>query len=355
MATRRVRSCWSRPAEMFKRTAIVVVALVSAVCSADALDRYFAWPVPAFMAVPPVPDDNPMAAAKVELGRHLFYDSRLSRDGTVACASCHDQAKAFTDGRPVSIGIDGTIGKRNASSLANVGYMPQLTWGNPHINTPEKQALVPLFGDNPLEMGSAGHEDAMFATLGADPYYAEAFPAAFPDRPTIDLFTITRALGAFQRTLISVNSPYDRYKYWGEADALGPFQLFRGRQLLLRDGEPARDARVRRAIRPCATCSTGAMITCLPTSRLRYVACRCFATSSRWKRQTGSSRWGKVWCQGPWSATSPASFESPSFSPAQATDTRAIGCSTAPGPIPPKRPWRQVRNTRSKLLTLSFS
>lgn len=205
---------------MALRTAIIIVALASAVVSADALDHYFVWPVPAFVAPPPVPADNPMSAAKVELGRHLFYDARLSRDSSVACASCHDQARAFTDGRKVGIGIEGTVGKRNAPSLANIGYMPQLTWGNPHMTSPEKQALVPLFGDNPLEMGSAGHEDAIFSTLAADPYYADALPRAFPDHPRLDLFTLTRALGAFERTLISVNSPYDRYKYWGEADAI---------------------------------------------------------------------------------------------------------------------------------------
>ena len=215
---------------MLRRTAIVVVALVSAVCSADALDHYFAWPVPAYMATPAVPADNPMSEAKVDLGRHLFYDARLSRDGSVACASCHDHTKAFTDGRPVSLGINGTVGKRNAPSLGNVGYMPQLTWGNPHMDSPEKQALVPLFGDNPLEMGSAGRDDAIFKLLAADPYYAEAFPASFPDHSQIDLFTVTRAIGAFQRTLISLNSPYDRYKYWGEADAISP-EAKRGEQL----------------------------------------------------------------------------------------------------------------------------
>lgn len=205
---------------MLRRTVILVVALASAACSAYALDRYFVWPVPAYMAPPPVPADNPMNAAKVELGRHLFYDARLSRDETVACASCHDQARAFTDGRPLAIGIADTLGKRNAPSLANVGYLPQLTWANPHMTSPEKQALVPMFGDNPLEMGSAGRETEIFAKLGADPYYAKAFPEAFPDHPDIDLFTITRALGAFERTLISLDSPYDRYKYWGETDAI---------------------------------------------------------------------------------------------------------------------------------------
>ncbi len=163
-----------------------------------------------------------MSIAKVELGRHLFYDSRMSRDGTIACASCHEQSRAFTDGRPLSIGIEAATGIRNAPSLANVGYLPQLTWGNPHIRNLEFQALVPLFGDDPNEMGSTGRENEIFARLQADPYYVQGFPAAFPEHSGIDLFTITRALGAFERTLISVNSPYDRYKYWGDEAGMSP-------------------------------------------------------------------------------------------------------------------------------------
>lgn len=178
----------------------------------------------------PVPEDNPMSAAKVELGRHLFYDSRLSRDGTIACASCHDQARGFTDGRALAVGIDDTAGIRNVPGLANVGYFPVLTWGNPHMTSLEFQSLIPLFGDNPDEMGSNGREDDIFARLAGDPYYAKAFPEVFPERPAIDLFTVTRALGAFERSLISLDSPYDRFKYWGEEDALSEAAK-RGEQL----------------------------------------------------------------------------------------------------------------------------
>jgi cytochrome c peroxidase len=180
----------------------------------------FRWPIPAWMPPPPVPDDVTMTRELVDLGRHLFYDARLSADGQTACASCHQQALAFTDGRTVAVGAHGTVGHRNSPSLANVGYMPTLTWANPHFTTLEFQALVPLFGTEPVEMGLAGQEAALFARLSADPYYAAAFPAAFPDRPAPDLYTITRALGAFQRTLISLDSPYDRATQHGEADAL---------------------------------------------------------------------------------------------------------------------------------------
>jgi cytochrome c peroxidase len=180
----------------------------------------FRWPMPAWMPPPPVPDDITMTPELVDLGRHLFYDARLSVDGQTACASCHQQELAFSDGRPVGVGAHGTVGHRNSPSLANVGYMPTLTWANPHFTTLEFQALVPMFGTEPVEMGMAGQEEALFARLAADPYYAEAFPASFPDRPAPDLYTITRALGAFQRTLISLNSAYDRATYYGEVDAM---------------------------------------------------------------------------------------------------------------------------------------
>ena len=190
----------------------------------------YSWPIPAWMPAPPVPDDNRMSTGKVELGRHLFYDARLSADGTVACVSCHVQERAFTDGREVPVGINGTLGIRNAPGLANVGYLPLLTWANPHMSSLEFQALIPLFGDNPDEMGNNGQEAAMFARLAADPYYQTAFSAAFPDHATPDLFTVTRALAAFQRSLISVDSAYDRFKRWGEKDALSEAAK-RGEQL----------------------------------------------------------------------------------------------------------------------------
>lgn len=166
-----------------------------------------------------------MSDDKIALGRHLFYDARLSADGTVACASCHDQALAFTDGRQVAQGLGGE-GQRNTPGLGNVGYMPVLTWGNPQIESLELHALIPMFGTDPVEMGGSGQEAAIFDRLAGDPYYAAAFAAAFPDRGgDISLFTITRALAAFQRSLITARSAYDRFKYQGDATALSPAAL----------------------------------------------------------------------------------------------------------------------------------
>jgi cytochrome c peroxidase len=168
-----------------------------------------------------------MSVAKVELGRHLFYDPRLSADYSLTCASCHEQARAFTDGKALSRGVNGEPGVRSAMSLANVAYLPALTWQNPDLVSLEVQSLIPLFGEHPVEMGMAGREEELFNRLRADPLYRQLFAAAFPDGSAgksqdapISLATITRALAAFQRSLVSVHSPWDRYRYGGESKAI---------------------------------------------------------------------------------------------------------------------------------------
>ncbi len=189
--------------------------------------RDWHWRLPAWAPEPVVPQDNPMSVAKVELGRHLFYDPRLSADSSLSCASCHEQARAFTDGKPLSRGVDGELGVRSAMSLANVAYLPALTWQNPDLVSLEVQALIPLFGEHPVEMGMAGREEELFTRLRADPKYRQLFAAAFPDGSSgksqdapISLATVTRALAAFQRSLVSVNSPWDRYRYGGDPTAI---------------------------------------------------------------------------------------------------------------------------------------
>jgi cytochrome c peroxidase len=146
---------------------------------------------------------------------------RLSADGSMACASCHEQARAFTDGKARSRGVIGEATARNSPSLANVAYLPILTWANPNLRSLEQQALMPIFGTHPVEMGMAGREDVLFARPAADARYREMFRAAFPERAgEIDLGTITRALAAFQRALVSIGSPYDAYRYGGQPDAV---------------------------------------------------------------------------------------------------------------------------------------
>ncbi|MFZ5748744.1 MAG: MbnH family di-heme enzyme [Pseudomonadota bacterium] len=177
--------------------------------------------LPAWAPKPLEPVANPTTQAKVELGRHLFYDPRLSRDGSMSCASCHEQARAFTDGRTVSPGVTGDLTPRNAMSLANVAYFPVLTWSNPLLQHLEQQALVPLLGQEPVELGMAGHDVEILTRLRDDPVYQRLFAEAFPEvKGEISLATVVRGLSAFQRTIISMHSPYDRYRYEGDVDAV---------------------------------------------------------------------------------------------------------------------------------------
>ena len=186
----------------------------------------FDWQIPAWLPPPPVPADNPMSESKVSLGRHLFYDHRLSVDNSVACSSCHEQALGFSDGRARAVGVQGHLSERNSMGLANVGYSPVLTWANPHLKSLERQALIPMFGEEPVEMGLSGRENDLFARLQSDPLYQSLFAEAFPESEgQVNLAGITRALAAFQRTLISVDSAYDRYKYSGESSAMSESAL----------------------------------------------------------------------------------------------------------------------------------
>lgn len=196
---------------------------VAAFVALTAQQAAYRWQIPEWLPPPVVPADNPMSEAKVELGRHLFYDRRLSRDGSMSCATCHQQARAFADDRSTPSGITSERHPRNSMSLANVGYLPVLTWANPAVTRLEHQALIPLFGETPVEMGLAGAEIELFARITAEPTYPPLFKAAFPERNgVVDLATITRALAAFQRTLISADAPYDRYRYGNERDAISP-------------------------------------------------------------------------------------------------------------------------------------
>ncbi|WP_437934859.1 MbnH family di-heme enzyme [Sorangium sp. So ce341] len=191
----------------------------------------FAWGLPPGFPVPKVPEDNPMSSAKVELGRRLFYDRRLSGNGTYACGTCHVQELAFTDGLPTGKGSTGQFHVRGSMSLANVAYLTTLTWGNPLLDSLEEQALLPMFGETPVELGLAGMEEELFQRLRDEPLYQELFPAAFPgDEDPIRLDTITKAIAAFERSLLSYRSPYDRYRYGGDPSGMSEAAL-RGMEL----------------------------------------------------------------------------------------------------------------------------
>lgn len=181
----------------------------------------YVWDLPDWVPKPIVPADNPMSAAKVELGRQLFYEKRLSVNGKFACATCHLQALAFTDGKPVAIGATGEAHPRNSMSLANIGYNSVLTWANPLMRQLEQQMLVPLFGEHPVEMGMVGREEELLTLLRQDAKYPLWFAAAFEDESDpISLRNLTKAIAAFERSLVSFSSAYDRYRYGGDLNAI---------------------------------------------------------------------------------------------------------------------------------------
>ncbi|HLX42717.1 MAG TPA: di-heme enzyme [Bryobacteraceae bacterium] len=188
---------------------------------AFALAAGFDWNLPKGFPKPVVPADNPVTAEKAELGRYLFYDKRMSRNGKESCASCHRQELAFTDGRAHAEGTTGQHHPRGAMSLVNVAYATTLTWANPKLESLEEQALTPMLGEEPVELGLKGHESEFLNVLRSDPVYQRLFPQAFPGEP--DLYTlknVTKAIATFERTIISMRSPYDRYRWADEATAI---------------------------------------------------------------------------------------------------------------------------------------
>ena len=218
------------------RAASLVLAVLAATTSACDGES-FRFDLPPGFPAPRIPADNPMNEAKVELGRHLFFDERLSFNETQSCASCHVPSLAFTDGAARSTGSTGEMTPRGSMSLANVGYAATLNWANPAVVTLEGQARIPLFGEEPVELGLAGHEALLVDRLRDDPAMVARFDAAFPEPAgeRVSLGNVLKALAAFQRTLISGDSPYDRYQQ-GDTSAMSPsavrgMELFFGERL----------------------------------------------------------------------------------------------------------------------------
>lgn len=173
-----------------------------------------------------------MTAEKVELGRRLFYDRALSGNGTYACASCHRQKLAFTDGRARAVGSTSELHPRSAMSLANATYAATLTWADPDMTSLEDQMLTPMYGRKPVELGL--EEEEALKRLDANPGYVRRFAAAFPgDSPAVTLLNVRRAIASFERTLVSGDAPYDRLVYRGEP-ALSESAL-RGMKLFFSD------------------------------------------------------------------------------------------------------------------------
>src|SRR5216683_1063877 len=152
-----------------------------------------------------IPPDNPQTPEKIALGQKLFFDGRLSADRTVACSTCHDPARAFTDGRPTSIGIQGRVGQRNAPTVLNALYNKTQFWDG-RVNTLEEQAALPIV--NPVEMGQPSL-DAAVARIAAIGEYQLAFRRVFSRPPTGP--DLVRAIASYERTQLSFDSPFDRF------------------------------------------------------------------------------------------------------------------------------------------------
>ena len=159
-----------------------------------------------------IPTDNPLTKAKVDLGRQLFFDSRLSRDNTVSCASCHDPQRGWSNGEAVATGVRGQKGGRSAPTIINAAYHPLQFWDG-RAKGLEGQALGPI--QNPIEMDLS--LDELIERLGKISGYLEQFQAAFSDSLTTD--NVARAIASFERTVLSGNAPYDKFKA-GDASAL---------------------------------------------------------------------------------------------------------------------------------------
>ena len=168
---------------------------------------------PAALTASVIPPASTPTPGRVALGEKLFFDSRLSGDGTVACATCHDPARAFTDGRPVSVGIHGGVGQRNAPTVLNALYNKTQFWDG-RVNTLEQQAALPI--TNPFEMGSASIGDAV-SKIAEEKDYQTQFMQAFGRG--VNEQDMLRAISAYERTLFSFDSPFDHF-IAGDANAI---------------------------------------------------------------------------------------------------------------------------------------
>lgn len=159
--------------------------------------------VPLGLPPVPIPEENPMTVEKIELGKMLYFDPRLSRDGTISCASCHIPEHAYAEPLATSEGIEGQFGDRNANTVINTAYATSMFWDGREPDL-EHQAGGPV--ENPIEMG---HDMAVVTqTLNDIEGYRELFMQVFGEPASRD--TITKAIAAFERTILSGNSPYDR-------------------------------------------------------------------------------------------------------------------------------------------------
>lgn len=171
----------------------------------------------------PIPTDNPQTADKIKLGEKLFLDKRFSSTGSVSCSTCHDPNKAFTDSPlKTSQGINKLTGTRNAPTVVNAAYMSRQFWDGRSPDL-EDQAKHPFL--NPVEMGLKDHEPIL-KIVRTDPTYAQAFKSVFgKSGDQISIKEVTQAIASFERTIVSGDSPFDRWYYGGDQRSLTPQQV----------------------------------------------------------------------------------------------------------------------------------
>lgn len=210
-------------------TAVAVFALLSIAGghpTALAADKH-----PLGLPPVPIPADNPQTPEKIALGKRLFQDKRFSADGTVSCASCHMPELVFTDGKPVSEGIRSQKGTRNAPTVVNAAYYTSQFWDGRRA-TLEEQAMDPFV--NPIEHGLKDHTPIL-EVIRKDARYVAEFKKVFgvaSDKITID--HVVKAIASFERTVISGDSPFDRYLFGGDkaamsASAIRGLEVFRNK------------------------------------------------------------------------------------------------------------------------------
>ncbi|MCB0755803.1 MAG: c-type cytochrome [Flavobacteriales bacterium] len=179
--------------------------------------------IPSWFPEMEIPADNQLTQARIDLGRKLFYEKKLSRDESISCGSCHQQARAFTEDKPIALGIENRMGLRNTPTLANIGYT-DIMFMDGGVSTLELQAQSPIFTHEEMDFTIA----EFLVRIDGDVEYEQMFREAYDREP--DAFGISRSIAAFERTFISARSRFDQYEYQNDENALSEAEK-RGRDI----------------------------------------------------------------------------------------------------------------------------
>lgn len=200
------------------RPTLIVLALLLGACTKTAGDRPIGKPVtltvPLGLPEVPVPADNPLTVETIALGKKLYFDPVLSDDKTVSCASCHSPEQGYGDGRKTALGVRKQTGNRNAPTVLNAAFSPVQFWDGRAASL-EEQAAGPIA--NPIEM-NLSHTECV-ARLNGNAEYRALFARAFGEG-SITIRHVQKAIAAYERTVVTGNSPFDRYQYGGDKTAM---------------------------------------------------------------------------------------------------------------------------------------